>query len=350
MPSFVTFTDLLKDELFSEQNPRNTLFHYTSIETFKNVIYSESLWMTDVRYANDAKEYLHGIELINSVLTEYITYEKYNRWLPNDFSAENREVLKEQLSVIARELQCHNQDINENTMEDAIFVFCLSSEPDLLTQWTSYAGEGGVAIGFDTETLRYSTQFKYGWSEGISLLKCLYERADQIKIVEKILDMHLRDDVCDLKQDTDQISKEGLIANFRDRNAWIFDNFQKLAPLLKDNYFRQEQEYRVIASISRSYEEHPERYPIDIRGSKTMLIPYYNFTFKKDSRPGVHWKYLPNNGKDGKPIDFKKLITSIKLGPGRDQAKALHSLKLFVRKYIGTHCAVSTSDAPYIYR
>lgn len=53
-------------------------------------------------------------------------------------------------------------------------AFCLSEEPDLLSQWRGYTPNGGYAIGFRTEVLE-----AVAGRHGLQLSPCLYREKDQ---------------------------------------------------------------------------------------------------------------------------------------------------------------------------
>ena len=349
--SSTAFNDLVQKELYENtiSNNPQPLYHYTNFETFKNILNSESLWLTDVRFVNDASEYTHGLKIITDTLNNYQKEEEYKGLLPPNFSNANRQILKEQLDVVTNNLRDHSQSLEADITKGNLFIFCLSPEPDQQTQWTNYAGEGGVAIGFNTQVLRHSTQFKYGLSEGISLLKCLYQKHEQEEIIKKVITIYIEGS-CGLEQGDGSISSEGLIANLTENdNYWLMNNLRKLAPLLKSPYYKQEQEYRVIASVYRRSNQPTDGFPIGVRTQGNNQISYYNFTYNRNSRPHVHWKYLPDNNKDAQPINFKHLITDIWLGPGRNQSTDFDRLEAYVREYVGDHCQVHKSDSPHRY-
>ena len=348
--SSTAFNDLVQKELYENtfSDGAQPLYHYTSLDTFKNILNSKSLWLTDVRFVNDASEYTHGLSTVIDILKNYSHEEKYRNLLPSNFTLENQQILKGQIEVVTKSLQDHSQSLDADLKKGNLFIFCLSPNPDQQTQWTSYAGEGGVAIGFDTDVLRYSTQFKYGWSEGISLLKCLYEKNEQTEIIEKVIAIYVKG-ACGLREGNGSISSEGLFANLEIDNHWLLNNLKTLAPLLKNSYYEHEQEYRVIASVNRRNNQLTDGLPIGIRQRGVDQVPYYNFTYKQDSKPAVHWKYLPGNNKDAQPINFKHLITEIWLGPSRNQSTDYDRLESYVRQHVGDHCQVHKSDSPHRY-
>ena len=65
-----------------------------------------------------------------------------------------------------------------------LFVFSLSEEGNLLSQWRGYTPLGaGVSIGFNQDKLQRHAQQK-----GFSLIKCLYKKEEQDNILNPLLD------------------------------------------------------------------------------------------------------------------------------------------------------------------
>ena len=158
--SSTAFNDLVQKELYKNTFPDGTqpLYHYTTLDTFKNILNSESLWLTDIRFVNDASEYTYGLGIIMDILKNYFQQEKYKSLLPSNFTLENQQILKAQLGVVAKSLLDHSQSLDADLKKGNLFIFCLSPNSDQQTQWTNYAGEGGIAIGFDTDTLSGSVE------------------------------------------------------------------------------------------------------------------------------------------------------------------------------------------------
>ncbi len=128
----------------AERHPK-TLYHYCSIETFFNVIKSNSVWLSDIEKSNDSLEltYMKN-EYANCIKAACLSFAEYHK--KNAISYDERR-LNALLQILT----------NVSTLAIPItktWVFCLSEKGDLLSQWRGYADDGyGVSIGFDTKHL-----------------------------------------------------------------------------------------------------------------------------------------------------------------------------------------------------
>ena len=170
------------------KKPEN-LYHYTSFENFTNIINSNELWMTDIRFLNDSSELNYAIESYK----EYI--EKINknpRRIINKFkyynSDFNKSTLDELLSILLNLIE------TVQNLHSYSFVFSLSEEGDLLSQWQGYTAFGkGISIGFNYE--RFCNEIHPDPSQkpnnlsriGELLYPCLYSRKKLYKTVEATL-------------------------------------------------------------------------------------------------------------------------------------------------------------------
>ena len=112
--------------------PPAELFHYTSSDSFLAIINSQRMLATERSYLNDPQEFRWGFDAIRARLC----LER------NKCSADFLEQSQAALSEKAKD------DLR-------LFVFSLSANPDLLSQWRAYGAEGtGFAIGLDGMALR----------------------------------------------------------------------------------------------------------------------------------------------------------------------------------------------------
>lgn len=106
------------------------VYHYCSKETFKSIIESGKIWLSDISKSNDS--------------TELIS-----------------EILKQKAKLSSS--QTKERDIADKLIEaqDAFicWAFCMSEEGDLLSQWRGYGDDGrGFSIGFDERILKESIE------------------------------------------------------------------------------------------------------------------------------------------------------------------------------------------------
>lgn len=106
------------------KNP--VLYHYCSTQTFLSIIKSKQVWMSDINSLNDFGEmhwsYYRFIDGINVELG-HLNKDSYEEF--------DKIISATQLKILT-------------------FVFSLSADGDVLSQWRSYAADAsGVSIGFD---------------------------------------------------------------------------------------------------------------------------------------------------------------------------------------------------------
>ncbi len=109
----------------------NTLYHYCSLTTFRNIVEHRSIWLTDILKSNDSFE----------IVWLFNQYEEFLiRRCKNEYKAEMSNQLIE---------FCH---FARDTFTQYVhtYAICLSEKGDDLSQWRGYGDNGhGIAIGFD---------------------------------------------------------------------------------------------------------------------------------------------------------------------------------------------------------
>ncbi|HXM43274.1 MAG TPA: DUF2971 domain-containing protein [Bryobacteraceae bacterium] len=222
-PDFVRAT--LGTSIFTAE-PREHVYHYTTIEGVIGICTSRTIWATDVLYTNDASEYLYSSTIIEEVTKAHAAchpgFERYH-WA------------------------CH-----QNPLDLGLHVYasCFCEEKDLLSQWRAYARLGtGYAIEFSWAKLRNMfPQNRCG--------RVVYTQDTQKEILNQIL-TSLASDVTDRYPDQDARVAGGLA------NALL-----TVRAFLKSAAFREEKEWRIIAFHGTDI--HEELY----RPSNNLLVPY----------------------------------------------------------------------------
>lgn len=110
----------------SENN--EIVYHYCSLETFKNIIANKSLWLCDVQKSNDSKECMALPERIKELAVEQNLRETY--------PPEQRKLFDRFINFLGHSVR-HT------------YTTCFSRKRDDLNQWRGYASDGtGLCIGF----------------------------------------------------------------------------------------------------------------------------------------------------------------------------------------------------------
>ena len=214
------------------------LYHYTSTAGFYNIVMSKSIHCGHTAWMNDKFE---------------------NKWLHKMFDkAKQRrdfELTPEWQQQIERILRA-----NTDYIQNQPFLFCLSKDEDLLSQWRAYGDDGkGVAIGFDKGILeKLIKEKRYIELKKVDYLNPEKETARIIEIVE-----HQSERISSIKHPA-----------FLEEGEWrIIVRHKSFDPAGEPGNIKSDVDYKV--------------------NSGGELVPYYNLSFE----------------------DYPKLIKEIIVGP-----------------------------------
>jgi hypothetical protein len=212
------------------------------------MITGESVWLTDYRFLNDKKEFLHTIDLTQAVKAEFIEAAELNK--------PTRELLR---FAGASDLRG----------KDAV-IFSLSEHRDDLSQWRGYAREGsGFTIGFDTKKL---LGLEAAEGEECSLLKVQYDSGRELQCLKQALDEIAEALEEAVVSDPDDV--ESLVGVAIEAYDYIILN---RALNVKHKSFKSENEWRLVYYP----DEDGANRLIRVRGSN--LIPYVSVKYRVDS-------------------------------------------------------------------
>lgn len=229
---------------------------------------------------NDSKEIIEAFDILNNILDNFLN--------SNTINQDEKLFLKQFKDWI---------NIRKETQHN-LFVFSLSEESSLLSQWRSYTTHGkGVSIGFSSDFLNAISK-----SNELRIAKCLYDEDEHKEILELLIDKLLKS----FRQmnnsiDTLDVNPSQCYHPFLEK--YKEEIFQVLS-IIKNHAFREEREWRLI---SRYYADYITT-KIKFREGASMLIPYIEIS-------------LGNS----KPY-FEKVI----LGPSPYQNLSMSALKMFL--------------------
>ena len=229
------------------QKPMGILYHYTGQAGLIGILNAKALWASKMQYMNDASEFAHALEIGKKTIAERSRMAK---------SDKEKELLK-------------NFEKTLNLMSHVhIFVGSLSEAGDLLSQWRGYCAEGnGFSIGFSPSDLD-----KALLSQGFKLAPCVYDFEKKKALLNELIDDALN---APEDPDTNPFSLElnpGLarLSNYVGSVATGFlAEFLNVGPLLKDDSFSEEKEWRILCGVIPSSDPR-----FRIRPGKSMLVPY----------------------------------------------------------------------------
>jgi hypothetical protein len=182
-----------------------------------------------------------------------------------------------------------------------VFVSSFSVAEDQVSQWRGYSrGSSGISLAFDLTALRPPAEA----DTLVSFAPCVYELDVKKKLIKHAL-QHFMDEVSrywsDLFGAGQQLIKKGadpttqtefgnliiqntpdFTKNLQAATARTQADLLRLAALLKNSSFHEEQEWRLVLPISVAKEAlvHPRLF----RAEGTTLVPYIAYPFGIESR------------------------------------------------------------------
>lgn len=263
--------------------PPGTIYHYTTQKGILGIVPPRSMWATQVHFLNDKNEVFLTFKLLEKEL---------RRMAGESQSPEYRNLLKDIRHNLSNVDQTHICTIS----------FCESG--DLLSQWRGYAAQGkGYALGFDLATLSNTAK-----QQNFVIWPCVYNPSLQLELVNYLLE-------CWIKKFCDRMLNHGQM--IEEINASIC----KLAPIIKDESFIEEQEWRLISSATGKEKN------MAFREGEFSLIPYLNFNLSD------------KNNKD--------CLTKIVVGPSPHTDLAMNSLAMFLKQNKFSNVEVVSSRIPF---
>lgn len=275
--------------IHNEHGTPKTVFHYTNSTGLMGIIDKAKLRASHIAFMNDAKEYAYGAELLNRVITEKQTKQRNEEGI---IEVIYQFIQPERFSV-AHYMPC--------------FVFCFTSKRDDLSQWRAYGGgEGGFAIGFDTDNLLKIFKGKLCYSSYV-----LYDADKQHQYAEVLINKTL-----DLYNKHASVHRDDRDYSDRWYEAWRAVA-SCLAPLVKYPAFLGEDEWRIVYIPATPEEFHFHE------GSSSI-------------RPFVEVD-----------IDPDLLIKEVLVGPGSHKDLNKIALDMLLGKKGISVCNIEISQIPY---
>jgi hypothetical protein len=239
-------------EAFFAPTADKTLYHYTGIGGLLGIVDRRAIWASHVYYLNDSKEILQACDVLQNLLTKRV----------DAVDAGEREFLRQ----FSDWLGTFRGDPFH------IFVFSLSEERSLLSQWRSYTPHGkGVSLGFPPAILNYVLS-----NPGFRIAKCLYEGHEHDELLGSLLEKILttfRQRISEL--DTTRAHPSQRYHPFLE--TFRGDILQVLA-IVKHSAFREEREWRILSPYYPNYTVTEVRF----REGASMLLPHTELALPKD--------------------------------------------------------------------
>jgi hypothetical protein len=224
------------------------VYHYCSVNVFMQIISSKSLWLTNAYKTNDRAEIRWIDNVIKSAMPKCI--DKY----PSFYMESVQELFKINSTVVP-------------------YIFCLSENGDLLSQWRSYADDGaGVSIAFAPEHFGIQNQMP-GTGRDTSLTvgihHVVYDKLEQETRVVEAIESPAR-----FVQGRDGVETCSIQAA---------SQLVAMSSVFKSPAFSEEREWRIIHTplVMRDMEGHTSLHAsvsdLCFRSSRGDIISYFSF-------------------------------------------------------------------------
>lgn len=271
---------------FFELPPSISLYHYTGIGALLGIEKSKSLWASCIYFLNDGEEIIYAQRIFSELVESRIN--------------ESNET---EANFLSQFLEWSKPF---NNLPYNIFIFSLSEEPSLLSQWRSYTPHGkGISIGFSPMVIE-----KIIKENNLIIAKCRYERHEHDEILNVLLERMLHTfRNYDFTQDKTKYAPGQeyykFLEQFRGDVLQVFST-------IKHPAFKEEKEWRLISKYFESYAI-PE---IKYREGASMLVPYTEFKIER-------WHKKKEFARD---VYFERVI----LGPSQHYNLSFHALSNFL--------------------
>lgn len=225
--------------------PSKILFHYTSASGLLGIFNSSSIWVSQLQYMNDHKEFAYAVDLALGAIHQRIT-----------------KCLDKKHQNVCYEVGEYLKRLNP-----IIYIACFSEDDDSLNQWRSYCQPNlGYNIGFDVDRLHDIAN-----SLGFSLRPCIYEIDTQKYLITEWVNRLIDDFLSRAPQDIrpEQFCQSNM-------NDYATD-FCKFAPFFKHPSFKEEREWRLVSPVGYMHRN------AILRAGKSSLIPYHKIDIKLNS-------------------------------------------------------------------
>lgn len=216
-------------------------YHYCSVDTFYNILQTDTIRFGNPLNMNDSAEVVWLLGIVKEFVSKKGVYTSL---------LESWNLIENISRTLVQELDCP-------------YIFCLSKEKDVLSQWRSYANDGkGVAIGFDVDFIE-KNYFLLG-------TEIVYDKEKQCEILShKVKDSTL--------MDLNNAVKNGKNNEVYRKSKILVSQILQDAIMCKNPAFQEEKEYRLYCGYRRSEKSISS---IKFRVDDSSIIPFRELCFK----------------------------------------------------------------------
>lgn len=253
MPTFESDSSPLGKGTFVSPGVPKVLYHYTSPSGLRGIVERKSLHCSSAQHLSDAEEISFAVNETRPFLRE-ITEELQQG--EHQFAGE--------IDLLRRLVESL-----EKIETEQVYVGSFSVKGNLLSQWRAYCpNRGGYSVGFDAEKLAALSK-----TNGFNLVKCVYSRDDYWPELEELV-MNTLQTYRDARRDETQYypSAEDMATSLVD---FFEAGLAELAARVKHPAFREEQEWRLVASPLAT-----SLLPVEFRQGPSSIVPFIDFALE----------------------------------------------------------------------
>lgn len=316
------------EALDSDFSADERIFHYTSSQGLYGILESNCLWATHFKFLNDSKEFYKARDILHKYVAHELSARLSNLKDAKQVSIED--------GVAISDIATHEAEVIVNAMYTVtmnlvwFFVFSgYSCAPDDETflhgrhlHWATYGRDGGYAIRLSPHRIKQQLDKYVKENQGYGYVskKVVYAGetvpetlADEFAVVGEVA-----------RRMIEGIIKQSMEEADVARSA---SPFTSICSLLKDEYFRDENEARVVVSTMKDPKYGQPK--IHIRHRGTTAIPYIRI---------LEDALLAENN----PIE------AIIIGPHSNQERRREALSTYLTSKGLTNIEILESNVPYI--
>ena len=229
------------------------IYHYTSVSSLKSIIKDKALRFTEGRFLNDKNEFNCLKDVINVLKDD----EDYDIRL---FAEQYAYIAEEKYDGTGIVLVPIDGAFSFSKYQ--LYVFSASLNPDSLPLWNYYSKEGrswgyNIKINID-QILKIFSNFKknslivyhgkvmYDMNEKIEFVK------DRIREITKSFEVERQKIILKYKNDENTMLIE-LDVLVQEKESKIIELFELCRLVFKEKYFKHEEEYRIVLSVTNYY-------------------------------------------------------------------------------------------------
>jgi hypothetical protein len=283
-------------------DPEATMWHYTNGSGLIGILESGTIYATQVACLNDSTEVRYASKVYRDAVLE-LQKKKLDDPVANRFLTKLVDLTQENPAV-----PVHGPS--------RFFVSCFSSREDDLSQWRSYGGAGGengYALGFKARGLN-------NLPNG-ALFRVNYDRDAHKRAASEIAEATLRFFLEGLENDHTRTPETWTDDFLAEWNDWI----SRVGPVVKDDCFRDEDEFRIVHEL-HAYEFHQIRFS----QKATLLSRHLSLSFPIWMQ--TRYSILP--------------LIKVVIGPGRQQAITQVGVKVLLKQMGYGELEVAISQRP----